>query len=205
MFLPHIAVAYGFAPSFSDMKALSFSLDKLYEPNFGPGLSLKMLDSLRAKADLNGVFDRFTDFTPSGMPLDPTTFEVFDIRNYLPEIQFSLDLAPSVDFAAPNFRPSDLFDALFPTLIPTIKSFGLFIKKDIISKIQLALDGMFDAKVNVPTLGLSVNQTSFGVDGIDLGMYTERNNRLFPPKIDIDTVQVSILSAVTLMSHPALM
>ena len=193
MFLPHLAVAYGFAPSFSDSRALSFTLDMLFQPNFGPDLSVKLLDSLMTNIDLNGAFDRFTSFTLSGIPLDPITFEVFDVKNYLPEIQFSLDLAPSVNFAAPNFRASDLFDALFPTSIPTIKSFGSFIKKNIMSKIRLALDGLFDAKVDIPTIGLSVDEISFGVDGFNIGTYTEFNNKLFPPMIDVDAVQASLI------------
>lgn len=49
LFLPHLAVAFGFAPSFSDPKALSFSVDMLFMPNFGPDLSFKLLDSLRSK------------------------------------------------------------------------------------------------------------------------------------------------------------
>ena len=52
LFLPHIAVAFGYAPSFSHPKALSFSMDKLFMPNFGPDLSIKMLDSLKLKSDL---------------------------------------------------------------------------------------------------------------------------------------------------------
>ena len=194
LFLPHIAVAYGFAPSFSDSRALSFSLDQLFAPNFGPELSFTILDSLKEKVDL-GIFDRFTESTLSGIPLDPATFEVFDINNYLPEIQFALDLAPAAEFAAPSFRAADLFDAIFPTSIPTVKSFGSFVKKEIMSQIKLALDGLFDAKVNVPTLGLSVDEVSFGVDGINLGEYSERNNRLFPPMIDVDVIEVSSLFA----------
>ena len=168
-------------------------MDTLFAPNFGPDLSVKMLDSLRAKIELSGAFDRFSGIALSGMPMDPITFEVFDVDNYLPEIQFSLDLAPSVDFAAPSFRVPDLFDALYPTSLPTIKSFGSFIKKNIMSKIQIALDGLFDAQVDIPTTGLSVDEVSFGINGPNLGEYSERNNRLFPPMIDVDAVQASLL------------
>ena len=176
------------------MKALSFSLNQLFIPNFGPELSINILNSLKEKTDL-GLFDRFTETTLSGIPLDPETFEIFDIHNYLPEIQFAFDLAPAVEFAAPNFQAADLFDALFPTSIPTVKSFGAFVKKEIMSKIRLALDGLFDAKVNVPTVGLSVDDVTFGVDGINIGVYTEHNNRLFPPMVDIDVIQVRCLHA----------
>ena len=195
LFLPHIAVAFGFAPSFFDPKAQSFSLDVLYKQNFGPDLSLKMLNSLKAKPELNGMFDRFTGMTLSGLPLDPVTFEVFDIDHFLPEIQFALDLCPAVDFAAPNFRASHIFDALFPKSVPTVKSFGSFIKKNIMSKLRTALDGLFDVNVDVPAVGLSVTEITFGgPDGVNLGEYTESNNKLFPPLIDIDAVQVSVCS-----------
>ena len=190
LFLPHIAVAFGFSPSFSDPKAQSFSLDVLFKHNFGPDLSLQMLNSLKGKTDLNGMFDRFTNFTLSGIPIDPITSEVFDVDHYLPEIQFALDLSPSVDFPAQNFRSHHIFDALFPKSAPTIKSFGSFIKKNIMAQIQTSLDGLFDVKVDFPTAGLSVNEIKFGVDGVDFGEYTESNTKLFPPVFDIDSVQV---------------
>ena len=197
LFLPHIAVAFGFAQAFSDNEALSFSLGKLYGSSFFEfDLSIQMLKSLQSKLDLKGLFNRFAGFSVSGIPLDPVTFEVFDINNYLPEIQFSLDLAPSINFAAPNFRASDLFDAVFPKSFPTVKSFGSFIKKAILSKIRQALSGLFDTKVNIPTIGLSVDDVSFGFDGFSLGNYTEFNNELFPPMIDVDAVQVSVYNFI---------
>jgi hypothetical protein len=116
---------------------------------------------------------------------------VFNIHNYLPELQFALGLSPAVNFAAPNFRASDLFDALFPASIPTVKSFGTFIKKSVMSKIQTALNGLFDVKVNVPTAGLSVDEITFGVDGFNMGEYSATNNKLFPPSIDVDALQAS--------------
>jgi hypothetical protein len=192
LFLPHLAVAFEFAPSFSDPTALSFSVDMLFTPSFGTNLSLKLLDYLRSKVELGGAFDRFTSISLSGIPMDPSTFEVFDVKNFLPELQFSLDLSPSVDFAAPNFKASDVFDALLSTSIPTIKSFGSFIKKAVMSKIQDALDGLFDAKVNMPTLGLTVDEVTFGSNGFNLGQYSEFNNRLFPPIVDVDALQVSL-------------
>ena len=166
-------------------------MDKLFTPDFGPDISFKMLDSLKSKLDLNGAFDRFSAQSASGFPLDPNTSEVFDINNYLSEIQFSLDLAPSINFAAPSFRASDLFDAMFPKSCPTVKSFGSFIKKRIMSKIRQALNGLFDAEVDIPTLGLTVDRVSFGFEGFELGNYSEFNNELFPPMIDVDAVQVS--------------
>lgn len=128
--------------------------------------------------------------------MDPVTFEVFDARNYLAEIQFSLDLAPSVEFTASAFKASDLYDALFPKSPPTIKALDAFIKKDLMSKIRSVLDGLFDVKVNVPTTGLSVDEVTFGGNGVSLGEYTDFNNKLFPPAIDVGALQVS-----TLFSH----
>jgi hypothetical protein len=167
-----------------------------------------MLDSLRANANLNGAFDRFNSTSITGIPMDPITNEVFQVGNYLREIQFSLDLSPSVNFAASNFRVSDLYDALFPTNGPTLMSFVAFIKKDILDQISAILDGLFDAKLDVPTTGLSSNRRrlsfsdgkvpSLGVEGINIGEYTESNNELFPPMIDIDAVQVSSFHHATI-------
>jgi hypothetical protein len=193
LFLPHIAVAFGYAPSFSDPKAQSFSINKLFEPNFGSNLSFKVLESLTGNLDLNGAFDRFNSTSSTGLPMDPITFEVFNVDRYLPEIQFSLKLSPSIEFSAPNFRASDLYDAMFPTSIPTIKSFGAFIKKNILSKISNALVGLFDAKVEIPTEGLTVNNVSLGGEGLNIGVYTEGNTQLFPPVVDVDKVEVRSL------------
>jgi hypothetical protein len=184
-------------------------LDKLFEPDFGADLTIKMLDSLRANANLNGAFDRFSSTSITGIPMDPITNEVFQVGNYLRELQFSLDLSPSVNFAASNFRVSDLYDALFPTNGPTLMSFIAFIKKDILDQISATLDGLFDAKVEVPTTGLSRSHRrrlsfsdgevpSLGVDGINIGEYTESNNELFPPMIDIDAVQASSFHHATI-------
>ena len=51
LFLPHIAVAFGFAPTFSHAKALAFTLDELFKPNFGPDLSVELLKSLQEKVE----------------------------------------------------------------------------------------------------------------------------------------------------------
>jgi hypothetical protein len=165
-------------------------MNKLFEPNFGPDLSVKILESLTANLNLNGVFDRFNSTSSTGLPMDPITFEVFRVEKYLPEIQFSLKLSPSIDFAASNFRTSDLYDAMFPTSIPTIKSFGAFIKKNILLKISNALNGLFDAKVAIPTEGLTVDAVSLGGEGLNIGVYTEGSTQLFPPVVDIDKVEV---------------
>ena len=91
LFLPHIAVAFEFAPSFSDMRALSFSLDRLFMPHFGPDLNLKMLDSLRVKADdipvplyfSNLLWDKLSSAFPS------PTFNGVDIPNIPPGLTFA--------------------------------------------------------------------------------------------------------------------
>jgi hypothetical protein len=165
-------------------------MSKLFEPNFGPDLSFKVLESLTGNLDLSGAFYRFSSTSSTGLPMDPSTFEVFSVDNYLPEIQFSLKLSPSIDFAAPNFRTSDLYDAMFPTSIPTIKSFGTFIKKNILPKITNALDGLFDVKVEIPTVGLTVSDVSLGGSGLNIGGYTKGNTQLFPPFFDLDKVEV---------------
>lgn len=164
---------------------MSFTLDKLLELNIGDATLVGIL-----RRSIN--FDRFTDFSISGIPMDPLSFDIFDVKNFLPELQFALDLSPSVDFSAFNFKASDLFDALLPTSLPTVKSFGSFIKKEILSKLRAALAGLFDTKVNIPTIGLSVDDISFGLDGFKLGNYSEFNNRLFPPMIDVDALQVRL-------------
>lgn len=169
LFLPHIAVAYGYAPSFSHPKSLSFSMDKLFEPDFGVDLSHKMLSMLKTKLP---SFDRFSDTSSTGMPMD-SEGEVFDVRKYLPDLQFALDLSPSVDFAASMFRASDLYDALFPSgNHQSLKTFGKYVKKNIIAEIMDALNGLFDVKTCVPAIGLTVDEVILGGGGLSLGNYT---------------------------------
>ncbi len=186
MFLPHIAVAYGYAPSFSDPNALSFTMNKLFAPKFGVDLTTRLLTTLQGNID--NTFDGFSliDFTTS-------SGEVFDIEKYLPEIQYALKLSPSVDFAASNFQSSDLFDALFPSSIPSVKAMGNFVKKKIIAKITTALEGLFDVGIDVPgvDLGLSVSQPILNGSGASFGVYTEDSTKLFPPVLDVDAVQVN--------------
>lgn len=189
LFLPVIAVAYDFAPSFSDAIALSFSLDSLFAPKFGADLSIKLLDSLRAVPSLN--FSIFDIVDVNGIPMASSTFEVFDVKKYLPEIQFALDLSPSVNFAAPSFQTSDIFDALFPSSVPTVKTMGNFVKKKVVASIASALDGLFDVGVVVPTAGLTIDTPILNASGLTLGEYTDASTQVFPPVIDVDRVQVS--------------
>ena len=152
-----------------------------------------MLDSLTSNSNLNGAFDRFSSLSHSGNPMDPATNEVFQVNKYLSELQFSLDLSPSLNFAAPSFKAADLYDALFPTNIPTIQSFVSFVKRELVAKISVSLGGLFDAGVNLPLAGLSLPEGEtprLGVDGINIGVYTQLNNKLFPPKVDIDALKV---------------
>ena len=165
-----------------------FSLDMLVKPNIDFSIIFKLLDDLRRKIN----FDGFSDFL-NGIPFNPITFEEFDIDKYLPDIQYALDLTPSINFAVPNFKPSDLYDALFPSNLPTLKSFASWIKKHILEKIRGAIGGLFDAKIDIPTIGLSLPDgklPSLSMDGVNMGVYTRFNNELFPPMIDVDAVQV---------------
>ncbi len=189
LFLPVIAVAYDFAPSFSNPIAVSFSLDSLFAPKFGADLSTKLLDSLRNVPSLD--FSRFDDFDINGIPMSSSTFEVFEVKKYLPEIQFALDLSPTVDFAASRFQTSDIFDALFPSSVPTVKTMGNFVKKKIIASIASALDGLFDVVVDIPTVGLTIDTPILNSSGLTLGEYTDASTRVFPPVIDVDKLQVS--------------
>ena len=58
-FLPALAVAFGKATSFSDARALSFTMDDIFAPQFGPELSIRLLDKLKTAPSLAGLFDKF--------------------------------------------------------------------------------------------------------------------------------------------------
>jgi len=105
-----------------DFAALNFNVNKLFEPIFGASLSTLLLDKLKAVPAL-GNFTRFDGFDLDGIPMDLTTFEVFRVEKYLPHILVALDIAPSVDFAPPNFNLADLPAALFKVSKPSLKSF----------------------------------------------------------------------------------
>ena len=187
-FLPHIAIAYGYASSFSDPRALSFDMSQLFEPNFGADLSNRLLSILQSRLSF---FDQFNRTSSTGMPM---TFEgkIFRVQDFLPELQFALDLSPGVEFPAGSFRTADLYDALFPSgNVQSLKSFGSFIKKKVVSKISNALIGLFDVMTDVPSTGLTVDEVKLGGTGLSLGDYSSTSTQLFPPAIDVDTVQVS--------------
>ena len=180
-------MAYGKAKTF-DKSALDFSLETLFAPSFGRDLADKTLTKLKEK--LPSTFSRFSELDSyTNKFWDPDTKTLFSIEDHLPEIQYAYDLAVSVDFASPNFRPSDLQDALFPDPRPSVKAFAKFLKKKIIEEIQSSLTGLFDAKLDVPSGGFTVESPSFGGDGLSFGEYSNSSTRAFPPRVDVDAVQ----------------
>ena len=186
LFRPHIAIAFGRASSFADSRASSFSMKDLFTTSFDTPLSSSLLGKLKLKLP---EFGRFSSFDlQTSQPMDPITFEVFDVKNYLPEIQYSLDLTPSIEFAVPTFKAGDIYDALVPDSTLTIKSMGKFVKKKIISKITAKLDGLFSVKLDIPTEGLTIDTPELGAN-ISLGSYSESSTQLFPPTLDVDKVE----------------
>jgi hypothetical protein len=193
-FLPALAVAYGIAPSFSDPRAQRFSLDDLFTPNFGPGLSRKLLDRLKgfSSANISDLFGRFsaTD-SLTGLPMDPDTKEIFKVGSFLAELQVAFNLAPSLNFAAKGFDASSIQEALFPNPVPTLRSFASFIKREIMSKIRAVMD--FSVPVDVIAGGLTVETPTFSANGVDFGNFSVDSTQLFPPSINLDVVQVSLV------------
>ena len=165
----------------------------MFEPNFGADLSSRLLSVLQEKLS---SFDQFNLASSDGLPMT-IDGKIFRVQDYLPELQFALGLSPAVEFSAGGFRASDLFDAVLPSGTQSLKSFGSFIKKKIISKIQSALDGLFDVTTDIPTVGLTVDEVKLNGTGLSLGDYSIKSTQLFPPSIDVDQVQVSVLYAVT--------
>lgn len=193
-FLPHIAIAYGRAVSFSDPNAISFTMPDLFAPSFDISLTQTLLEVLKSKSFPDISFDRFNRESVSGQPMDSDS-EVFVVGDYLPHLQFALDLAPSVDFHAPNFKLADLYESLNDNpRFPTVKSMGIFVKKRIIEGIISALDGLFDVPLDIGTGGLSVGEASISGDGFYIGNYSASSTKLFPATVDIDKVQVSVRS-----------
>ena len=199
-FIPVIAVAYDIAPSFSDPRALEFSIDDLFAPSFGPGLSTKLLDSLKNAPSLSGIFDRFNETDGvTGLPMDPSTFEIFDVSIYLSEIQVALNLAPSVDLAASGFSAKDISEALFPDPVPTIKSFAVFIKNELVPKIIAALD--FGVEVEGLPGGLSFDTPTLDGNGTNLGAFDPGSTRLFPPSVSVDNLRVSLVVSASVSTQ----
>lgn len=188
LFLPHIAVAYGYASSFSDPRALSFDMSQLFEPSFGADLSNRLLSVLQSKLT---SFDQFSSISSTGLPMTPDG-KIFLVQDFLPELQYAFDLSPDVKFSAEGFSAADLYDAIFPSgNVQSLKSFGSFIKKKVVSKISNALNGLFDVTTHVPSVGLTVDEVILDGTGLSLGDYSNSSTQLFPPAIDVDSVQVS--------------
>ena len=121
--------------------------------------------------------------------MNPTTFEVFDPKEYLPEIQVALDFSPSLGLASPNFKPSDIMGSLYPSKIPTLTDLVSYVKKKIVPEVISALRGLFDVKLDTSTTGLSVDEPSIGDNGLSLGEFSPSSTMLFPPKLNLDRVQ----------------
>ena len=185
-----IAVAFGYATSFSDSAARSFTIDQLFQLDFGPTLSSNLLTKIQGK--FPGVFDAF-DATlkdqSTGLPLNPSTNEVFNPQDYIPEIQVALDLSTSLDFASSNFKSSDILDSLYSKQVPTISDMVSFVKKKSVQGVISALNGLFNAKLETPSSGLSIDTPEVGDSGLVLGTFSETSTRNFPPKVDLDTIQ----------------
>ena len=84
-FLPAIAVAYGRAPSFVDPRAKKFTMDDLFTPEFGPELSLRLLEKLRKVPSFEAGFSQFDSVDPvTGLPMMSQTKELFDVNAFIP-------------------------------------------------------------------------------------------------------------------------
>lgn len=186
-FLPHIAIAFEKSWSFHENSALDFSLDKLFAPGYSIGLTSKLLNALKATPSLSSNFSRFTgvsDFTK--MPMDPFTNEIFNVKNYLPEIQLSLDIVPSTQFASPNFGLADLKEFLSPK-VPSVRAFANMVKSKLVTKIGEKLNGLFNTSVNLQ-----------GLDPIQIGgnasfpqdlSWPIGSTNAFTPQMSLDKVQ----------------
>lgn len=181
-----IAVAFGKALRFTDRSAIDFTPSDLFAPKFGLDLQETILAALKQK--LPGDFDRFE--MDGEAFIDLSTLEIFDVANYLSEIQFAYDIAPSVDFASLNFKLSDLQDALFPNKLPTLRSFADFVKGRIVEFIADKLSGLFATGVDISNGGLTIETPELGGDGLALGSFSPASTRAFPPRISTDSIQV---------------
>lgn len=184
-FLPHIAIAFGKKFSFKD--AQFFSMDELFVPDFSVNITKKVLSTLMEMPSPPGNFSRFSGTSGlSKMPMDSTTSEVFNVRNYLSEIQVAFDIVHSVEVAAPDYALADLREALFPK-VPSLKSFADTVKSRLFREMNEKLNGLFATTVDFQ-----------GFDQIELGGNTSsavniswpnKSTRLFTPHLSIDQVQ----------------
>ena len=118
-----------------------------------------------------------------------STFELFDVNLYIPEIQVALKLAPSINLAAKGFAAKDFEEALFPfPSAPTLKGFASYVKREIIPRISASLD--FDVPLKVPSGGLNLAIPTLSANGLNFGGFSSGSTQLFPPSIDLDDVEV---------------
>lgn len=179
-----IAVAYGYATTFD--KATSFTIDQLLVPDFNPEAIVLLLNRLKSK---NSLFNRFNS-TENGLPLDPSSKELFRLEKYLPDIQVALNLAVSTDLSALRFGPQDILEALLPNpSFPSLRALADFAKKEL-----LDLDLAFAADLNVPPLDISSSTVpTIGPDGFVFGNLSVDSTRLFPPAVDLNSIQVRLI------------
>ena len=186
-FLPLIAVAFGYSPNFSNQVAIEFTMDRLFEPEFGPSINLDFIKTIKDKLP---DFDTFSTTDPdTQQPMNPITLETFEVFNYLPELQLAYDFSPSLEFGSPNFKSSDLFPTLFPDQLPTISGLKDYTKRKIIPQLLSKLGGLFDVEIDTPSIGLTSSNPSLGDGGLQLGEFSDTSTRLFPPTFDLDSVQ----------------
>jgi hypothetical protein len=185
-YLRHIAIAYGKCFSFQEKCAKSFSMEDLFAPDFNANLTSKVLSTLMKTLSLSSNFSRFSSVSDIDMPMDPITNEVFNVKNYLAEIQVALGIAPSTDFVAPNFALADLKEYLFPN-VPSLRAFAVSVKSMLVSEIGEKLNGLFATSVNIQ-----------GFDEIQYGgnassslniSWPSKSTRAFIPKPSIDQVE----------------
>jgi hypothetical protein len=186
-YLPHIAIAFGKSFSFQEKSARYFTMDDLFAPDFNVNLTCKVLTTLMETLSLSSNFSRFSGTSNfSKMPMDPITNEIFNVRNYLSDIQVAFGIALSTDLTAPNFALVDLKEALFPN-VPTLRVFADSVKSMLVKKINDKLNGLFENSVDLQ-----------GFDGIQLGgndssainiNWPSKSTRAFIPKLRIDQVQ----------------
>ena len=157
-------------------------MSKLFTPKFGKSLSAKLLNAINIK-NITGNFSLFTDTdNVTELPMNPITFEVFDVEKYLPEIQFALDLSPSLQFPSPSFTPADIFDSLYPSSVPSVRAMVEFVKKQIVPELIGKLSGLFDVQIGGSSGGMSVDTPTIGNSGLSLGNFSDSSTQLFPPR-----------------------
>lgn len=186
-YLPHISIAYGKSWSFYENSAIDFTLDELLAPGYHLDLSSKLLNALKATPSLSSTFTRFSGVSVfAKMPVDPVTNEIFNVKNYLPEIQLSLDIVPSTQFASPNFGLADLKEYLSPRF-PSVRALADKVKTALVKKVGEKLNGLFSTTVNLP-----------GFDPILIGgsasfpqnlSWPNGSTNVFTPQMSSDKVQ----------------